>query len=158
MSAQRVREACFPFKIESEISSFVSWFIRLSAQMKFWIPWHKSKDCLNTNLQMRKIFLNHKVPFMKRRLGEPSGPKRAKRARANSQRESRVREAGGHQLVWVRASFTLRCRPPTQLVVGSEVRGYDSPKSIVSEKWKWKWKSESEQILGLVFLWNFYML
>ena len=29
-----------------------------------------------------------------------------------------------------RASFNLRCRPPTPLVVGSEVRGYDSRKSI----------------------------
>ena len=29
-------------------------------------------------------------------VGEPGGPKRAKRARANSRRESRVGEAGGH--------------------------------------------------------------
>ena len=42
-----------------------------------------------------------------RRVGEAGGPKRAKRARANSRRESRVGEAGGHQPVWVRVSFAL---------------------------------------------------
>ena len=50
-------------------------------------------------------------------VGEPGGPKRAKRARANSRRESRVGEAGGHQPVWVRDSLTLRCRPPTPMIV-----------------------------------------
>ena len=83
-----------------------------------------------------------------RSVGEAGRPKRAKRARANSRRESRVGKAGGHQPVWVPVSLTLRCRPPTPIFVGSEVRGYDSPKSIV--KWM-KWK----QILGLVFFWNF---
>ena len=41
-------------------------------------------------------------------VGEPGGPKRAKRARANSRRESRVGEDEGHYPLWVRASFTLR--------------------------------------------------
>ena len=52
-----------------------------------------------------------------RRVGEAGGPKCAKRARANSRRESREGESEGHQPVCVRASFTLRCRPPTPLVV-----------------------------------------
>ena len=72
--------------------------------------------------------------FSKRRVVEPSRPKRAKRARANSRRESRVGEAGGHQPVWVPVSLTLRCRPPTPIFVGSEVRGYDSPKLIVGSE------------------------
>ena len=42
-----------------------------------------------------------------RRVGEASGPKHAKCAMANSRRESRVGEAGGHQPVWVRVSFAL---------------------------------------------------
>ena len=76
-----------------------------------------------------------------RSVGEAGRPKRAKRARANSRRESRVGEAGGHQPVWVRDSLTLRCRPPTPIFVGSEVRGYDSPKLIVkvSEVSEVKW-------------------
>ena len=41
-----------------------------------------------------------------------------------------VIERGGHQPVWVPVSFTLRCRPPTPMMVGSEVRGYDSPKLL----------------------------
>ena len=41
-------------------------------------------------------------------MGEPGGPKRAKRARANWRRERRVGEAGEHWPVWVRASFTIR--------------------------------------------------
>ena len=57
-----------------------------------------------------------------RRVGEAGGPKRAKPERANSRRESCVGEAGGHQPIWVRASFTLRCRPPTPMIVkNSEV-------------------------------------
>ena len=47
------------------------------------------------------------------------------------------RGRGGRQaaLFFVsRDSLTLRCRPLTQLVVGSEVREYDSPKSIVKSE------------------------
>ena len=54
-----------------------------------------------------------------RRVGEADGPKRAKRARANSRLESRVGEAGGHQPVWVRDSFIVASEcgttPPSQL-------------------------------------------
>ena len=48
--------------------------------------------------------------FSKRRVVEPSRPKRAKRARANSRRESRVGEAGGHQPVWVRDSLIVKVK------------------------------------------------
>ena len=50
------------------------------------------------------------------RLGEAGGQKRVKRAKTNSRRESGVGEAVGHQPVWVRASFTHPCRPPTPLL------------------------------------------
>ena len=36
--------------------------------------------------------------------------------------------------MWVPVSLTLRCRPPTPIFVGSEVRGYDSPKLIVGSE------------------------
>ena len=69
-----------------------------------------------------------------RRVGEADGPKRAKRARANSRLESRVGEAGGHQPVWVRDSF----------IVGSEC-GTTPP----SQLWKWsEWVKWSEVIFG----------
>ena len=59
-----------------------------------------------------------------RRVGEAGGPKRAKRARANSRCESRVGEARGHQTVWVRDSFTLRCQPPTPMSLFELFRSY----------------------------------
>ena len=48
-----------------------------------------------------------KACISERRVSEAGGPKRTKRARTNSRRESPVGEAGGHQPVWVRARLPI---------------------------------------------------
>ena len=95
--------------------NFLTFFRKCQAQ-----AYEREKRSLRTRLgreaaSAKAVYT--KTFICESRVGDAGEPKRANCASANSRRKRCVGEAEGQQLVCVQASFTLRSRPPTPLVV-----------------------------------------
>ena len=133
------------------LSIFCHFFIKKISFLRGWVVFLSKKrqffSCKTSVFAgLGALFSNFFVDFLAFFLNVPAPPE----GRAREAREANPRcwqpvhpsrwapasfdlrcDASVRQPERAPASFTLRCRPPAPLVVGSEGRGYDSPKSIV---------------------------